>query len=234
MGNRERLVQAAARLFHRQGYAATSVADLLEATGVARSNFYYHFDGKLAVAREAVRRWTSQYHARLDRDWDRGEATVADRVRAMFRLLEGGTDDEDGLLRWPLGVLALELAPHDDGIREALVVFLVRLEARCRELDGEARAGGGLEDGDRGPGTGHVAVTTLVGALAVANAFRDADALPRIRRELLDVLDSGGQRPARPATPRAEEEGRTVAGAPPRPARTGFSGPLASMLEGAG
>ncbi len=43
---RERITQAAAELFRRQGFAGTSVSDLLSAAGVKRGSLYFPFPGK--------------------------------------------------------------------------------------------------------------------------------------------------------------------------------------------
>lgn len=42
----QEVVDAAARLFARQGYGATSMADLVEATGLTAGGLYHYIDGK--------------------------------------------------------------------------------------------------------------------------------------------------------------------------------------------
>jgi AcrR family transcriptional regulator len=46
---RERIIDAAARLFVRKGYAATSIADLASAVEMTKGALYHHFDGKEAI-----------------------------------------------------------------------------------------------------------------------------------------------------------------------------------------
>ena len=43
---REKIVTSADRLFYERGYEATSFADVSEAVGISRGNFYYHFKTK--------------------------------------------------------------------------------------------------------------------------------------------------------------------------------------------
>jgi len=45
-GNRVRILDAAARLFHRRGFQPTSLDEIVAASGVCRSNLYYHFASK--------------------------------------------------------------------------------------------------------------------------------------------------------------------------------------------
>jgi AcrR family transcriptional regulator len=46
---RQRIVDAAGKLFMEHGYAATSTADLADAAGVAEGSIFYHFGSKRAL-----------------------------------------------------------------------------------------------------------------------------------------------------------------------------------------
>lgn len=48
-GRRQELIDVAARLFAEQGYQATSMAELTEATGLAAGGIYHYFEGKDAL-----------------------------------------------------------------------------------------------------------------------------------------------------------------------------------------
>jgi TetR/AcrR family transcriptional regulator, transcriptional repressor for nem operon len=45
-GNKEKVVLAAMELFHRKGFQATGLEEILTQSGVCKSNFYYHFKSK--------------------------------------------------------------------------------------------------------------------------------------------------------------------------------------------
>lgn len=51
---RAEILRAALEVFGRQGYHATSVADILEAAGIARGTFYLYFDGKSPIFLELL------------------------------------------------------------------------------------------------------------------------------------------------------------------------------------
>ncbi len=53
---REKILEGATRIFNRQGFAATTVNDLLAATGTTKGNLYFHFPGKEEVGLEVLRR----------------------------------------------------------------------------------------------------------------------------------------------------------------------------------
>jgi TetR/AcrR family transcriptional regulator len=52
---RERLMQAAAELFSRKGYAATSVREIVAAAGVSKPVLYYYFKNKEGIYHEIIR-----------------------------------------------------------------------------------------------------------------------------------------------------------------------------------
>ena len=79
---KQQLLDAAARLFAEQGYAATRVVDIVDAAGVAKGLFYWYFDNKEALFRELAseirRRLRRQQAAAMDPD-----------APALVRLLQG-------------------------------------------------------------------------------------------------------------------------------------------------
>ena len=87
--NKERLIEAAADHFHCQGYMSTSVDDLLDATGVARSNFYYHFASKMELAVAVVRHWIDIYDRELvSPALVAGSGSAAERIAALYAATE--------------------------------------------------------------------------------------------------------------------------------------------------
>lgn len=172
MTNRERLLRTAVELFRDQGYAATSVEDLLAATSVARSNFYYHFDGKEGLARELALRWAASRASALE-EAATDDATPGERVRRIRAVLR---DHEEAPGDGPVvASVALQVAPHDDRVRESLRSLLERVEG----LLTEASEGGGPpgEDG-KGPAPrqiGRAGAMLLVGALEMERVFPDDD-----------------------------------------------------------
>ena len=50
VSNKQKIINAARELFHRYGYAGTSVSTITEVSGVSMTGFYYHFQSKQALA----------------------------------------------------------------------------------------------------------------------------------------------------------------------------------------
>ncbi|MBN2623893.1 MAG: TetR/AcrR family transcriptional regulator [Acidimicrobiales bacterium] len=79
---KQQLLDAAARLFAEQGYAATRVVDIVDAAGVAKGLFYWYFDNKEALFRELA----TEIRRRLRRQQ---AAAMDDSAPALVRLLQG-------------------------------------------------------------------------------------------------------------------------------------------------
>ena len=93
--NRERILDAAQHLVIENGFAATSVDQVLRAAGTSKGAFFHHFDSKLDLARALTERYVTadigQLRAALD-----ATASVADpaeRVVAFVRHFEDGAEE---------------------------------------------------------------------------------------------------------------------------------------------
>ncbi len=198
MTNRDRLVLAAGDLFYRNGYAATSVEDILETTGVARSNFYYHFDGKLDLAREVLRRWVDEFETDIRRPAEPGQDAL-ERISGIFRRVRAGWWDEDAEangdtldesdhLPCPMGALALELAPHDPEVRTVAAEFHAALNDSLRIVIADGTRRGELNpDVDPEPAA-MVALAALHGALLLCQTQGATQPMRRAETALLDLL----------------------------------------------
>lgn len=116
--SRERILTAAATLFHERGVHATSVDDVLAASGTGKSQFYHHFSSKAELVREVL---AFQFHRlqeeqeplllRLD-SWD--------GFAAWFDYIVRWHEGRDLLGGCPIGSLAAEMADWEEELRADL------------------------------------------------------------------------------------------------------------------
>ena len=142
----EAIVDAAVRLFRQKGYAATGLADIVEASGAPKGSVYHYFPGGKAAIGEAAVREAGRRILRTVRELSASAASAGDLVQAHAgRLAEWMTRSgyRDGA---PMTTVLLENAPHDEPItaagREALGAWADELAMRLQS-DGidAARAG---------------------------------------------------------------------------------------------
>jgi TetR/AcrR family transcriptional regulator, lmrAB and yxaGH operons repressor len=180
--SRAALIDTAATLFRRQGYAATGLNQILDEAGVKPGSLYHHFpQGKQQLA-AAVVDGTGAAIERLLRRFLTGGPPVADIVDRWIDLLIGGltADRRDGC---PIEPIATESVNASPMVREASARafsgWCTAIEERLR-----AEAWPTVEAKDVA-----VAVISLIeGALILSRIAGDADALvaakPAARRLL--------------------------------------------------
>ena len=116
--SRAALVDTAALLFRRQGYAATGVNQILEAAEVKAGSLYHHFpEGKQQLAAAVVDRVGGGIEKQLRGFLDSG-APVADIVDGWIELLASGlvSDQRDGCPIEPIATESVNASPQ---VREA-------------------------------------------------------------------------------------------------------------------
>ena len=90
---RRAVIQAAAQVFAERGYAAATIAEILERAGVTKGALYFHFDSKEALARGVIEAQISESH-RVPRElklqeWVDVGMTLAHRIPRDVVLLAG-------------------------------------------------------------------------------------------------------------------------------------------------
>jgi len=119
---REKILEAAARLFHEQGYAATGVATILREAGVNSGSLYHFFPGKEALLHAVLERYQDLLEPEVLAPVEQAEP---DPVARIFRLLDWyrkGMVATGCRLGCPIGNLALEVSDSHPAVRRAIDV----------------------------------------------------------------------------------------------------------------
>lgn len=120
LSTRDSLLEAAARLFHEQGYVATGVATILREAGVNSGSLYHFFQSKDDLLHGVLDRYQEMLHPIVI---DPVEEAETDPLARIFRLLDWyrqGLVETDCRLGCPIGSLALEAADTSPEIRKAI------------------------------------------------------------------------------------------------------------------
>jgi AcrR family transcriptional regulator len=115
---RARIVAAAAELMYVRGVGATTLDDVLVASGVSKSQLYHHFDGKDALVRAVVDHMGELVIAR-ERD-ALGHVSTISGLRRWRDALVQNNALRHGAYGCALGSLASEVSDHNDLARLAL------------------------------------------------------------------------------------------------------------------
>jgi TetR/AcrR family transcriptional repressor of lmrAB and yxaGH operons len=112
--SRAALIDSAAQLFRRQGYAATGVNQILETAEVKAGSLYHHFpDGKQALAAAVVDSVGTDIERRLRAFLD-SDSPVIDIVDGWIDLMATGlaSDQRDGCPIEPIATESVHASPQ--------------------------------------------------------------------------------------------------------------------------
>ncbi len=173
---RDQITQAADRLFYERGFEATSFADIANAVGLSRGNFYYHFKTKddILAAVLAVRLANTQ--AMLEA-WESTAPSPVERIRSFIQML---VMNRVKIMAFgcPVGTLCNELSKLDHAAKDnAAALFSLFRNWLARQFVALGR----INDADE------LALHLLMrsqGVAALATAFHDENF---IRREVADM-----------------------------------------------
>ena len=117
--HRDNLVHTAMRLFRRQGYASTGLAQILDESGAPKGSLYHHFPGgKEALAEAAVELAGGLIREMLDDHAARHESPGA-FVRAYCRTMAQWMSESKFRSGCPIATTLLENAPQSPAITRA-------------------------------------------------------------------------------------------------------------------
>jgi AcrR family transcriptional regulator len=139
---RQVILFAAAELFRKQGYAATTMQHVAEATGISKGNLTYHFPSKQALYREVHNQAIDYICGRvLGRSFDEAPDALVGFSEFTRRLRRWLIDEAGHFVGCLFTNIAVETQHSDQAIgqlaREALARFKRELTARLAE--GQAR-----------------------------------------------------------------------------------------------
>jgi AcrR family transcriptional regulator len=184
---RDRLILVAMKLFHEQGYGATSIQEILREADAHAGSLYHAFPTKQELLIAVLERYREGLHPMLlDPVWNK----VRDPIERIFALLakyRAALVDTDCFYGCPIGSLALELHEPDPPVRALLAVNFNGWTSAIEQC---------LEDaGSRIPKNvnrtelASFVLTVMEGAVMQARTHRTIDAFDAAVRRLRDYFN---------------------------------------------
>ncbi|MCX2970842.1 MULTISPECIES: TetR/AcrR family transcriptional regulator [Streptomyces] len=183
------VLQAALELFWRRGYAATSMADLVEHLGIGRASLYATFGNKRELYLKALERYTEARDPVLVAELSQ-PGPVLPAVRALVRryAAEAACPERrlDGCF---VTNTAAELAPHDPVAARRVEASWDHVETPLHAALIRARAQGELP-AERDPrGLARMLLVLLQGLRVVGKASSDPARVREAAEQALTLLD---------------------------------------------
>lgn len=187
---REKLIHTAMELFAAKGYASTSVAEILQVSGVGSGSLYHFFPGKqdlLLAVLETHHRGIDEML--LEPAW-RGADDPIERVFVLLDAYRGLIESTDFFYGCPIGSLALEIHEPDPPVRELLAAnfsaWIGAVEGCFREAVDRLPPGTDLHR------LATFVLVTMEGAVMLARTYRSLepfdDAVAELRSHVARLL----------------------------------------------
>lgn len=185
---KEAVVKAALDVFWRQGYQATSVQDLVDATGLNRGSLYDTFGDKHGLFLEVVEHYRRQYTARRLVQLEEA-GPIRDKLAAFFNDMIEFSVGEGRLLGCLMTNAAIEMAPHDRDTALAVAANMAGMEKAFRRLLAAAQKTGEIP-ADKSPrDLARFLTATANGLRVMAKVSPERAALKSVVRIALQSLD---------------------------------------------
>ena len=162
---RTRILDVAYDAIVHKGFAATSIEELVEAAGITKSGFFYHFKDKNDLARQLLERFLAEDNAILDTLEKRARALADDPLQSFLIFLNLYAEMMDEMPELHPGCLVATITYQeqmfDSAVREMNAESVIALRLRfanwlrgdrrpaTRPVSGRPAGHGRQCDGDR-------------------------------------------------------------------------------------
>jgi TetR/AcrR family transcriptional repressor of nem operon len=193
-------LQRAMHLFWRKGYEATSLADLLKATGLSKSSLYLTFTDKRSLFLAALETYRQDRIRRLREKLNDGRP-ARESIEAFFReILKHAADRER-----PYGCMscneAVELGPEDAQVRELIAADFQAVEDLFADAIQRGQRDGSIRNQEQSRTLARFLTVNLQGLQVMARARVEASRSTDNVDVMLSTLDQPGM--ASPTAQRA-------------------------------
>ena len=178
---RQRILDSAADLFHQQGINATTVGDVLRASGAGKGQFYQHFESRDHLIAEVISSHRDLLAAADPiASWDDLEAWLRDHLETQTSF-----DFERGC---PVGTAAYALQADQDVPRAILAEIFDRMRQQIAEFLADERRNGRLTRAADPQALANLTVGAIQGATLLNLVDRTPEAAEATIAEVLAHL----------------------------------------------
>lgn len=182
---RKRIAEAARTLFIQKGYKATSIEDIVSATGSSKGNIYYHFKNKEGLFLYLMEEWDREW----EQNWESNAHTYPTSVGKLYGLAEQLAADE---LNHPMTKVADEFFRQQEKTSDAeakIAEMIARHLDFNRKLLQEGMERGEFAEGDAKQ-TAYVLEALLFGVSQMSRSI-EREQLMQVFRDAVHIFLHG-------------------------------------------
>lgn len=186
---RQQLVEKAAGLFNQRGYEATSIADVMAATGLQKGGVYRHFDSKEDLALAAFDYAIGVMRERFTEALSR-VAEPVDRLRAIIGVYERIPVDPPVPGGCPILNAAIEADDANPVLRARAAAIMDDMRRVIKRAVRDGQQDGNIREQVAPDTVAVVFICTLEGAVMMSKLYGSQSAMRVAVRHLEQYLES--------------------------------------------
>ena len=187
---KETILRKSGVLFNTQGYKATSISHITDATGLTKGAIYRHFSSKDALEMETLIHLSSYMFDKL-RARIKAQTTAPDKLRAMFHYFESYVSNPPVKGGCPLLNAAIEADDANPALRKAAIRILHEMKDAVIKMLAQGIKYKQLKPGIDKELFATVVIASLEGAIMMSKLTGNDDDIKRVIRhldkQLLDI-----------------------------------------------
>ena len=192
--SREKIVNAATEIIHQKGYHYSTVDDFLLASGVKKSNFYYHFSSKEELALYVLDRRILDFEENiLNTTTSNLTLRPIDRLKDLFKKISDYHASLNREMGCPFGNLALEMSEGNEGFRKRLSRFFNSWEESIGNCIRDGIEAGEFRDDIDPKTTATLILSQIEGAILLVKTHKKLDPLLKVGDFILSLIKSNSK-----------------------------------------
>ncbi|HET8912519.1 MAG TPA: TetR/AcrR family transcriptional regulator [Ktedonobacteraceae bacterium] len=186
---REKILASSAQIFNRQGYAGSSLTDIMRETGLEKGGIYNHFSSKEQLGLEAF-----DYAYRLVTQRVRkalaGKFNAFERLVALVGVFDGIVEDPPVFGGCPILNAAIEADDSNEGLRDRARSAMDEWRDTFRRIITKGMARQELRPGLDADEIASILISTLEGAVMLSNLYKDSIHIKRASAHVIRYLET--------------------------------------------
>ena len=184
---RSRILDATETLFQRRGYHATSMHDVMSATGVSGGALHHHFPTKKELALAVINDRVADVVRESWIEPIRKAKSLAGGLKNVFNDIANGIDKRGSAPGCPLNNLAMELSASDPDFRKAVQSIFLEWQTALSERIRKTR-GGAQMTANNARLAARFLIAAYSGAMNLAKTEQSAESLRGALNSLLQWI----------------------------------------------
>ncbi len=186
--NKRKVIEVAASLFFQKGYTYTSMDEVVQASGVSKSNVYYHFSSKEVLLLAVIDFWIDTYKQGIEAILQLKHLSLEDKMLAFLENLANSIEQRDYQGSCPFITFITQSPNNDLQVKAKINHFFNHLTLICTGLIQEGIEQKAFRPDINAKETAEIFVNNLEGALFLAEVKRDCQLITTTAKNLFKLI----------------------------------------------